>query len=94
MVFILHKICIKKDVIIVNIKKNINKVLLALKMNGCEYFINTQQFKSQKTGKTVTKYIIYDDNPRDGIECYSKVKVLENLVFLYKDLIYKRGDTS
>ena len=77
-----------------NIQKNINKVLLALKMNGHEYFINTQQFKSNKTDKIVTKYIIYDDNPRDGIECYSKVKVLENLVFLYKDILYKRGDTS
>lgn len=77
-----------------NIQKNIDKVLLALKMSGYEYFINTQQFKSQKTGRKVTKYIIYDDNPRDGIECYSKVKVLENLVFLYKDLLYKCGDTS
>ncbi len=77
-----------------NIQKNIDKVLLALKMHGHEYFINTQQFKSQKTGRTVTKYIIYDDNPRDGIECYSKVKVLENLVFLYKDILYKRGDSS
>lgn len=77
-----------------NIQKNINKVLLALKMAGHEYFINIQQFKSLKTGKTVTKYIIYDDNPRDGIECYSKVKVLQNLVFLYKELLYKRGDTS
>lgn len=63
-------------------------------MHGHEYFINTQQFKSVKTGKTVTKYIIYDDNPRDGIECYSKVKVLENLVFLYRNLLYKRGDSS
>lgn len=77
-----------------NIQKNINKVLLALKMAGHEYFINTQQFKSFKTGKTVTKYIIYDHNPRAGIECYSKVKVLQNLVFLYKELLYKRGDTS
>ncbi len=77
-----------------NIQKNIDKVLLALKMHGHEYFINTQQFKSQKTGRTVTKYIIYDDNPRDGIDCYSKHKVLENLVFLYKDLLYKCGDTS
>lgn len=77
-----------------NVQKNINKVLLALKMNGHEYFINQQQFKSKKTDKVVTKYIIYDDNPRDGIECFSKVKVLENLVFLYKDLLYKQGDTS
>lgn len=77
-----------------NIQKNINKLLVALKENGHEYFINTQQFKSINTGKTVTKYVIYDDNPRDGIECYSKVKVLENLVFLYKDLLYKRGDSS
>lgn len=77
-----------------NVQKNIDKVLLALKMNGHEYFINTQQFKSVKNGNTVTKYIIYDDNPREGIECYSKVKVLENLVFLYKDLLYKRGDSS
>jgi len=81
-------------VIIVNIQKSINKVLLALKMKGHEYFINTQQFKSKKSGKTVTKYIIYDDDPRDGIECYSKVKVLENLVFLYKNLLYERGDSS
>lgn len=77
-----------------NVQKNIDKVLLALKMNGQEYFINTHQFKSQKTDKIVTKYIIHDGNPRDGIECFSKVKVLENLVFLYKDLLYKRGDTS
>lgn len=77
-----------------NIQKNINKVLIALKMHGHEYFINTQQFKSVKTGKTVTKYIIYDDNPRDGIECYGKIKVLENLVFLYRNLLYKRGDSS
>lgn len=74
-----------------NVQKNINKLLIALKMRGHEYFINTQQFKSNKTGETVTKYIIYDDNPREGIECYSKVKVLENLVFLYKDLIYRCG---
>lgn len=77
-----------------NVQKNINKVLMALKMNGHEYFINQQQFKSKKTDKVVTKYIIYDDNPRDGIECFSKVKVLENLVFLYKDLLYKCGDAS
>jgi len=77
-----------------NVQKNINKVLLALKMREHEYFINTQQFKSIKTGRTVTKYIIYDDNPREGIECFSKVKVLENLVFLYKDLLYKCGDSS
>lgn len=77
-----------------NVQKNIDKVLLALKMRGHEYFINTSQFKNKKTGKTVTKYIIFDDNPRDGIECYSKIKVLENLVFLYHDLLYKCGDTS
>ena len=77
-----------------NVQKNIDKVLMALKMRGHEYFINTRQFKSKKTGRIVTKYIIYDDNPRDGIECYSKLKVLENLVFLYKDLLYKCGDSS
>lgn len=77
-----------------NVQKNIDKLLLALKMNGHEYFINTQQFKSVETDRTITKYIIYDGNPREGIECYSKVKVLENLVFLYKDLLYKRGDSS
>lgn len=77
-----------------NIQKNINKVLLALKLQGHEYFINTQQFKSKKTDKIVTKYIIYDDNPKDGIECYSKVQLLNSLVFLYKDLLYKCGDTS
>lgn len=77
-----------------NVQKNINKVLLALKMKGHEYFINTQQFRSVKTGNTVTKYIIYDDNPKDGIECFSKAKVLENLVFLYKDLLYRHGDSS
>lgn len=77
-----------------NVQKNINRILLALKSKGYDYFINTQQFTSNKTGKTVTKYIIHDGNPRDGIECYSKVKVLENLVFLYKDLLYKCGDTS
>lgn len=77
-----------------NVQKNIDKVLLALKMNGHEHFINTQQFKSVETARIITKYIIYDDNPRERIECYSKVKVLENLVFLYKDLLYKRGDSS
>lgn len=77
-----------------NIQKNINKVLSALKMHGHEYFINTQQFRSRKTDKIVTKYIIYDDNPKDGIECYGKVQLLNNLVFLYKALLYKSGDTS
>lgn len=76
-----------------NVQKNIDKMLIALKMQGHEYFINTQQFKNVEKNRTITKYIIYDDNPRDGIECYSKVKVLENLVFLYKDLLY-RGDSS
>ena len=76
-----------------NVQKNIDKMLMALKMQGHEYFINTQQFKNVEKNRTITKYIIYDDNPRDGIECYSKVKVLENLVFLYKDLLY-RGDSS
>ena len=77
-----------------NVQKNIDKLLIALKTQGHEYFINTQQFKSVEKDRTITKYIIYDDNPRDGIECYSKVKVLENLVFLYKYLLYKRGDSS
>jgi LytS/YehU family sensor histidine kinase len=76
-----------------NVQKNINKLLLALKMAGHEYFINTQQFKSNNTGKTITKYIIYDDNPRNGIECFSKNKVLESLVLLYKDILHG-GDSS
>ena len=76
-----------------NLQSNINKVLLALKMKGFEYFINTSQFLG-KDGRTVTKYTIHSGNPEDdhAIECYSKSKVLENLVFLYKNS-YK-GDVS
>ena len=75
------------------LQSNINKVLIALKMKGFEYFIDTSQF-SGEDGRTVTKYIIHTGNPKDDhvIECYSKSKVLESLVFLYKNL-YK-GDVS
>ena len=75
------------------LQSNINKILLALKMKGSEYFINTSQF-SGKDGRIITKYIIHTGNPKDDhvIECYSKSKVLENLVFLYKNS-YK-GDVS
>lgn len=77
-----------------NIQRNIDKLLLALKMQGYEYFVNTSQFTSSKTGRTATKYTIHDGNPREGIDCYSKVKVVENLAFIYKDIMYKRGDSS
>ncbi len=74
------------------LQSNINKILLALKMKGFEYFINTSQF-SGKDGRIITKYIIHAGNPKDeeAIECYSKSKVLESLVFLYKNTFKDDG---
>lgn len=73
-----------------NIQRNIDKIMLALRMKGYDYCIDTKQFYSDKLEKYCTKYILHDGNPKDGEVFFSKVKLLKHLVFLYKGI----GDPS
>lgn len=68
-----------------NIQSKINKLLLALRYKGIILKINTEQFLNKEENKMITKYIVYDDHPKkDGEIFYSKIKLLEYLVDLYK----------
>ena len=71
------------------IQKNIDKLLLALRMRGYEYYIDKKLFYSEKLERMTTKYVLHEGNPREGTVFFSKVKLLTHLVFLYKS-----GDSS
>lgn len=72
-----------------NMQKQIDKLVLALRMRGCNYYIDTKQFYNPKTEKFCTKYIVHEGIPKNGEEFFSKVKVLNHLVSLYR---LKEGD--
>lgn len=74
-----------------NIQKNIDKLLLALRIRGYEYYIDTSQFYSEKIERMTTKYVLHEGNPREGAVFFSKVKLLKHLVFIYKGIV---GDSS
>lgn len=73
-----------------SVQKSINKILVALQIKkGVTYYINQSQFYSAKLDKKITKYIVHTGNPKNGEEFFSKIKMLQYLVS-----VYKRGDTS
>lgn len=70
-----------------NLQTQINKVLLALRMKGIVYKINTKQFYSKRDERFITKYILWEFNEwKDGEVFYSKVKLLLYLVEKYKEV--------
>ena len=69
-----------------NIQSKINKLLMALKTKGIYLRINTEQFPSDDMDRMITKYIVYETHPRQGQVFYSKAKMLEYLVKLYKEV--------
>ncbi len=70
-----------------SIQTKINKLLLALRMKGIVYKMNTSQFYSEEQQKILTKMIIWEDHPnRDGEVFYSKVKLLKYLAERWKEV--------
>lgn len=69
-----------------NVQNKIDKLLLALKMKGYEFFIDQSQFYSENLNKRCTKYIVHDGNPREGEVFFSKLKLLLYLADLYKSV--------
>ena len=67
-----------------NIQRKINKLLMALRTKGIYLRINTEQFPSDDMERMITKYIVYESHPKNGEVFYSKLKILEYLVDLYK----------
>lgn len=74
-----------------NIQKNIDKLILALRMQGYDYYIDTVQFYSDRIERMTTKYILHEGNPREGAVFFNKVKLMKHLVFIYKGIV---GDSS
>ena len=54
-----------------NIQKNIDKIIIALRMRGYDYYIDTVQFYSDKIERMTTKYVLHEGNPRDGTVFFS-----------------------
>jgi len=81
--------CVKREALhLTDIQKTINKVLLALRMKGIVYKVNTKQFFSKKDQRFVTMYIVWETNEyQDGEKFYSKVKMLLWLVERYKEVV-------
>jgi capsular polysaccharide biosynthesis protein len=69
-----------------NVQSKINKLIMALKVKGRVIKINTSQFYIEDKDKVITKYIVYETNPKDGEDIYGKVNVLKYLVKLYREL--------
>ena len=70
-----------------SIKTKINKLLLALRMKGIVYKMNTSQFYSKEQQRILTKMTIWEDHPnRDGEVFYSKVKLLKYLAERWKEV--------
>lgn len=68
-----------------NVQSKINKLILALKIKGRIIKINTNQWYAEDSGKTITKYIVYEEHPKkDGEVFYSKINILIYLADLYK----------
>ena len=67
------------------VQTHINKLIIALKIKyGQQYFINQSQFYSEKLDKTCTKYTLHTGKPKEGEDFYSKMQLLEHLIFIYK----------
>lgn len=67
-----------------NIQSKLNKLLMALKQKGYILKINTEQFLNDDGDRMITKYTLYETQPKKGEVFYSKVKMLIYLAELYK----------
>lgn len=67
-----------------NVQNKIDKLLLALKMKGYEFFVDQSRFYSEKLNKRCTKCIVHDGNPREGVTFFSQLKLLNYLADFYK----------
>lgn len=67
-----------------DIQKKISKLLLSLRMKGYIYKINVSQYYSEEKQKIINKYILWDTHQKEGEVFYSKIKLLEYLIELYK----------
>lgn len=70
-----------------NIQTKINKLLMALRLKGIIYKVNTSQYYSEKRERICTKMILWEDHPnRDGEVFYSKVEMLKYLADRWKEV--------
>ncbi|MBO5484865.1 MAG: hypothetical protein J5979_06620 [Lachnospiraceae bacterium] len=70
-----------------NIQTKINKLLMALRLKGIVYKVNTSQYYSEKRERICTKMILWEDHPnRDGEVFYSKVEMLKYLADRWKEV--------
>lgn len=70
-----------------NIQTKINKLLVALRLKGIVYKVNTSQYYSEKRERICTKMILWEDHPnRDGEVFYSKVEMLKYLADRWKEV--------
>lgn len=70
-----------------NIQTKINKLLVALRLKGAVYKINTSQYYSEKRERICTKMILWEEHPnRDGEVFYSKVELLKYLAERWKEV--------
>lgn len=70
-----------------NIQTKINKLLMALRLKGIVYKVNTSQYYSEKRERICTKMILWEENPnRDGEVFYSKVELLKYLAERWKEV--------
>lgn len=70
-----------------NIQTKINKLLMALRLKGIVYKVNTSQYYSEKRDRICTKMILWEDHPnRDGEVFYSKVEMLKYLADRWKEV--------
>lgn len=70
-----------------NIQTKINKLLMALRLKGIVYKVNTSQYYSEKRERICTKLILWEDHPnRDGEVFYSKVEMLKYLADRWKEV--------
>ena len=70
-----------------NIRTKINKLLMALRLKGMLYKVNTSQYYSEKRERICTKMILWEDHPnRDGEVFYSKVEMLKYLADRWKEV--------
>lgn len=70
-----------------NIQTKINKLLMALRLKGIVYKVNTSQYYSEKRDRICTKMILWEEHPnRDGEVFYSKVEMLKYLADRWKEV--------
>lgn len=76
-----------------NIQKNINKLIIAIKQKGKEIRLETRMFYYDEANKYLTKIILseklIEDDKTTWVELYSgfsKVKLLKCLVEYYKKI--------